>query len=194
MTFVGRTDAPWSSLLAPPTLVFAPPRLVRRCALALLVSLPPIALALEPPALVPAPLKVEWPGEKPIALLPGSVAIVIGQNASDPEQAAARLLQQFVAKRFGEQWPILREGQEQASHKTLMILGQRTTCQRLDDLCRKLGIALSETAPGPDGYVIQMANEADRLLVLMGGCNARGVEYGQDPSLRCSAAQRGNWP
>ena len=94
--------------------------------------------------------------------------------------AGGRLLQEAVAKRYGQSWPILREGEEQASHKTLVILGQRSTCARLDELCRKQGIELSETAPGFDGYVIVPVTEGGRLLIVVGGCNARGVEYGQD--------------
>ena len=97
-----------------------------------------------------------------------------------PEQKAARLLQEAVAKRFRQSWPIVREGEEQPAHKTLVMLGQRTTCARLDELCRKQGIELSETSPGFDGYVIVPVPEGDRLLVVVGGCNARGVEYGQD--------------
>ena len=111
---------------------------------------------------------------------PGQWRLSSGGRPRRRSRQAARLLQEAVAKRFGQSWPILREGEEQASHKTLVMLGQRSTCARLDELCRKQAIELSETAPGFDGYVIVPVTEGDRLLVVVGGCNARGVEYGQD--------------
>jgi len=132
------------------------------------------------PALVPSPREVKWSSQPAVSLAPGTVAIVLGRQATAPEQQAARLLQEAVAKRFHQTWPIRREGQEQAGDKTLVLLGQRATCARVDELCRKQAIDLSESSPGLDGYVIVPVNEADRLLVLVGGCNARGVEYGQD--------------
>jgi hypothetical protein len=129
---------------------------------------------------MPAPREVQWSAEPPLMLTSGTVAIVLGRQATGPEQTAARLLQEAVAKRFGQAWPIVREGEEQAAHKTLVLLGQRSTCARIEELCRKQGIELSETTPGFDGYVIVPIKEGQRLLVLVGGCNARGVEYGQD--------------
>ncbi len=138
------------------------------------------AIAANLPALVPTPREVKWLSEPAAGLSPDAVAIIIGKNATGPEQTAARLLAEFVGKRFGQQWPILREGEEKPAHKTLVILGQRATCSRVDELCRKQRIDLSEKAPGFDGYVITSVQEGDRLLVLVGGSNGRGVEYGQD--------------
>ena len=139
-----------------------------------------IPLAAEPPTLVPPPQEVKWSAEPPAKLMPDTVAIVLGTQASDPEQQAARLLAEAVSKRFGQHWPIVREGEEQAAQQTLIILGQRTTCRRLDKLGQEQGIDLSDTSPGADGYVIFSREEGQRLLVAVGGCNARGVEYGQD--------------
>ena len=151
--------------------------LVHACALGLLGT---AALAGETPVLVPPPREVKWSAAAPARLAPEAVAIVLGSKATAPEQQAARLLQEAVAKRYGRRWPIVREGEEQPAHKTLVLLGQRTSCTKLDELCRKQGIELSESSPGLDGYVIHTANDGDRLLVAVGGCNARGVEYGQD--------------
>jgi hypothetical protein len=137
-------------------------------------------LLADTPAIVPTPREVKWSAEPPASLAPGAVAIVIGKQAADPEKEAARLLKEYVTKRFGQTWPVIREGEEQAAHKTLVILGQRTTCQRLDELCQRHGIELSEKSPGHDGYIIQSVKDGDRLVVLVGGSNARAVEYGQD--------------
>ena len=132
-----------------------------------------------PPALVPLPREVRWAGAD-VPLAPGSVAIVIGRNAVDPEREGARLLREFVAKRFKEAWPIVIEGEEQAAHRTLVVLGQRSTCQLLDRLCTERRIELSAASPGPDGYVIEWIPSADRMHVLVGGSNPRGAMYGQD--------------
>ena len=126
--------------------------------------------------LVPAPREVKWAAESPARLALGTVAIVIGRQAAAPEQTAARLLQEAVAKRFGQSWPIRREGEEQASDKTLVLLGQRTTCARLDELCRKQGVELSDSSPGHDGYVIAPITEGNRLLVVVGGLVSSHVE------------------
>lgn len=138
------------------------------------------SLTAQPPATVPTPREVKWSSEPPAIIAADSVAIVLGKKATDPEQHAAVLLAAFVQKRFGQKWPTIREGEEQASHKTLVILGQRSTCQKLDELCRKADVDLSGSSPGHDGYVIASANDGGKSCVLVGGCNARAVQYGQD--------------
>jgi transposase len=105
----------------------------------------------EPPTLVPPPQELKWSAELPVKLAPDSVAIVLGAQASDPEQQAARLLAEAVMTRFGQHWPVIREGEEQPAQRSLIILGQRTTCRRLDKLCQEQGIDLSNTSPGLDG-------------------------------------------
>ncbi|MDW8308994.1 MAG: hypothetical protein RMK20_06440 [Verrucomicrobiales bacterium] len=130
--------------------------------------------------LVPAPREVRWFDAPPAKITAESVAIVLGAQATEPEQEAARLLREYVAKRFRQQWPVVREGAETPAHKTLIVLGQRSTCRLLDTLCARHNVNLSPTAPGHDGYVIQPLAEGGRLLVLVGGCNARAVQYAQD--------------
>jgi len=137
-------------------------------------------LPAETPILVPAPREVKWSSASPVSLAPGTVAIVVGKQATDPEKEAARLLKEYVEKRFGQQWPVVAEGEEQSNQQTLIILGQRVTCQLLDALCQQHAVDLSAESPGHDGYVIQPIKEGDRLMVLVGGSNARAVEYGQD--------------
>lgn len=138
-----------------------------------------IVRAESPPILVPPPREVRW-AETEIPLPPGSVAIVIGRNAAEPEQEGARLLREFVTKRFKQDWPVVREGGEQIGHRTVVVIGQRSTCQLLDRLCTERRIELGATSPGPDGYVIETIVSADRTHVIVGGSNARGAMYGQD--------------
>ncbi len=145
-----------------------------------MVALAPSLLAAETPIIVPTPREVKWSAQPPVSIAPDAVAIVIGVQAAAPEQEAARLLKEYVAMRFGQSWPIIREGEEQPAHKTLVVLGQRTTCRRLDALCQQYGIDLGEQSPGHDGYIIHAVQDGSRLVVLVGGSNARAVQYGQD--------------
>ncbi len=137
-------------------------------------------LLAETPTVVPTPQEVKWSAEPPAGLAPGTAAIVIGKQATDPEKEAARLLKEYVAKRFGQQWPVVREGEQQSVHKTLVVLGQRRTCQLLNELCQRNEIELSDESPGHDGYIIQPVKDNGRLVILVGGSNARAIQYGQD--------------
>ena len=127
--------------------------------------------------LVPVPQKVQWSSEGPLKLVRPS--IVLGSKATEPEKYAAQRLQEQVAKRFGQQWPIVSEHDAQTMGPPILI-GQRSTHQWLEKLCREHNIDLSEQSPGFDGYVVRMFNDGGRDVVLVGGCNARGVTYGQD--------------
>jgi hypothetical protein len=136
--------------------------------------------AAERPVLVPAPTEVRWSGGEPATLADGQVAIVLGRAAVAPEEEGARLLQESVRQRFGRQWPIVREGDEPVGARTLVVIGQRSTSPLLDAACREHRIELSGDSPGHDGYIIAPVRERDRLVVLIGGSNARGAMYGQD--------------
>ena len=129
------------------------------------------------PVLAPAPVEVVWSGS--IELEPGSTAIIVGDSAADPEKEGARILQAYVLKRFGQEWPVLREN-EASTAKVQVLIGQRGTSRRVADLCAKHAIDLSEATPGWDGYIIEVFCDAARTTVLIGGSNARGAAYGQD--------------
>jgi hypothetical protein len=130
--------------------------------------------------LVPQPKNVVFASTPPVRIDPDSAAIVIGDEASAPEHYAAELLQQSVERRFGQTWPVLREGEDRARHALVICLGQRTTCKFVDDLAPKLDMNLAEKSPGLDGYSIRMGEVGGRTVVVVGGSNARGVIYGGD--------------
>ena len=136
--------------------------------------------AATPPELVPMPRQVAWSAEPPALLEPKGVALVLGAQASAPERHAAGLLQEFVLKRFGRDWPICREGQEPPAAQTLVVLGQPSTCGLLERLCRQPGLPAGPAAPGSDGYLLFCATNDHRLIIAIDGASARGVEYGQD--------------
>ncbi len=131
-------------------------------------------------SLVPPPKEVAFPATPAIVLPDGSVAIVIGDRASEPERYAAELLQKNVAKRFGPEWPVIAESGDHQKYRTIILLGQRSTHGLLERLCAQKKLRLSPQSPGHDGYVIQMFDHQGRQIVLVGGSNPRGVIYGQD--------------
>lgn len=131
------------------------------------------------PELFPAPKKLAWL-RTAFALPPGKTAIVIGARATQPEQYAAETLQRTAARRWNAAVPIVREGEDLKPYRALIVLGQRSTCDLADRLCREWKLTLSESVPGWDGYVIHCGKSGSREVALVGGSNPRGVIYGQD--------------
>lgn len=132
-----------------------------------------------PPALFPRPKEITWRG----AALPmpaGAIAIVVGQKATDPEKYAAGELHRYVSKRFKADWPVVTEKSDLRRFRFLVILGQRSTCHMLDDLCRRWKVMLSDQTPGWDGYAITTGRSEGRTVAIVGGSTPRGVVYGQD--------------
>ena len=139
------------------------------------------ASAAEPLArLVPLPQQVKWSTATPLKLPVDQVAIVIGAKATEPERYAAETFQATVAKRFGVKWHVVAEDKDRPKPAVELLLGLRTTHQKLNDLCSKMNIELSEKSPGHDGYVIEFVTADGQDLVVLSGSNPRGVIYGQD--------------
>jgi len=148
------------------------------------------SVAAENVLLVPAVQEVTWSSDGPMELSGKSVAIVVGAKATEPEKYAGQRLSEQVAKRFGQQWPVVSEN-ETPRADVLIVLGQRATHGVLDRLCRERNLNLSETSPGFDGYMIETFEADGRWVVLVGGSNPRGVTYGQDTLVQM-IGQRGN--
>ena len=160
----------------------------------------PIALSLSigsataadpPPRLVPLPQQVKWSTAGPLKLPVDQVAIVIGTKATEAERYAAETLQAAVAKRFGAKWFVVAEYKDRPKRAVELLIGLRTTHEKLNDLCSKMNIELSEQSPGHDGYVIEFVTADGQDLVVIGGSNVRGVIYGQD-TLFQMIAKRGD--
>jgi len=132
-----------------------------------------------PVTLVPPPKQATF-GADPITFRPASAVLVVGRRASEPERYAAELFRKHVARRFGVSWPIRTEGEDLGGAEVVFLLGQRTTHDRLDRLCEAHRINLNDRSPGHDGYVIEMVEDDEASVILVGGSNPRGVIYGQD--------------
>jgi len=135
--------------------------------------------------LVPRPKQVSWPAGQAFDLGTVSVAVVTGTGASAPEQYAAEALTERVQKRFGFAWPVVFETSVPPGAGLVIVVGQRTTNGRLNQLCTTHGIDLSDQSPGHDGYVIANVQDGGREVVVVGGSNARGVVYGMDTLFQC---------
>lgn len=149
-----------------------------------LILLPAIMTAAIPaagqPSLVPPPREVRWTGQPPLPLPQDRVAIVLGDQAGEPEAYAAELLGKLVARRFGRTWPVVRE-REAPAGGVVLLLGLRSTHRLLDGMCTRHGRELNVSSPGHDGYLIHVPPaDGGRPAVLVGGSNARGVIYGAD--------------
>ena len=154
-----------------------------RSAVGLLLLILPSALALgaEPAApcpIVPTPKVYKDTGRT--AELSAAAAIVVGAKAAEPERYAAERLQGLVERRFRLRLPIAVEDKVDAAVRQVILLGQRTTNAWLDKLCTAKGLDLSEKSPGPDGFIIETAEDGGRQALLIGGGGPRGVIYGQD--------------
>lgn len=130
--------------------------------------------------MVPQPKKVVFSELPPVRIDPDAAVIVIGDSASEPEQYAAELLQQSVQRRFGQKWPVLQESEDRSHFALVVCLGQRTTCKFVNDIATKLDMDIADRGPGLDAYSIRMGDVRGRVVVIVGGTNARGVIYGGD--------------
>jgi hypothetical protein len=135
--------------------------------------------------LVPRPKTVQWLAGEPFDLTMLSVAIVTGNRATEPEQYAAQFFQERVQKRFGLSWSIVGESSVPAGAQLVILPGQRSTNDWLNQLCTDNSIDLSPSSPGHDGYVIANVQSGTRQVVLVGGSNPRGVVYGMDTLFQC---------
>lgn len=130
--------------------------------------------------LVPQPKSAAFNPLPPVEITPGALAIVIGKQASDPEVYAAELLQTTAAKRFGCNWPIVRENEDIKKYAVLLVLGQEHTSAMAGELIKQFKAAPANQDPGRDAYFIRMGDVNGRFVALVSGINDRAVIYGQD--------------
>lgn len=161
-----------------------------------LIGMIAVCAASDMPLLQPIPKDLDFLAEKPV-VLDGSVAIVIGSAATEPEEYAAETLQKFVKKRYGREWPVIRDNADLKSYGALMILGQALTNKLVNSVCRDLKINASQKFPIPDGYVLGVGKSGGKSVAVVAGSNPRSVIYGQDTLFQLMRAD-GNgialWP
>jgi len=141
--------------------------------------------------LVPQPKQVNWSAEAPWEVKAQGAAIVIGERATAPEAYAAELLRDRVAKRFRQEWPIVREGAATERQGFLVVLGLRASNRELDRLCTERAIDVSAESPGHDGYAIETFEAGGKRVALIAGCNPRGAVYGQDTFFQMLSGKKG---
>jgi len=129
--------------------------------------------------LVPVPKAYQESGETWRLSGPSSAAIVLGEDASEPERYAAERLQATLLGKTERVYHVHNAGDVPAEATQVIVLGQPSTNSLLRRICRRHDVELSEESPGHDGFVIEMVEWQDRQVVLIGGSNPRGVIYGQ---------------
>lgn len=157
--------------------------ILRLAGTCLLTAAPVLALAGEgetPCPIVPRPKEYHGSGATATLQPAGTVAIVIGAKATEPERYAAESLQVQIERRFGRTLPIHVETDVPATVGQRFLLGQMETSAQLASLCRRHEIELSGESPGHDGFVIRCLDDGPGQVILIGGSNARGVIYGQN--------------
>jgi len=132
-----------------------------------------------PCPIVPVPRVYKESG-RTAELLAEGAAVVVGAKASEPERYGAERLRGLVARRFKRQLPILAEGEAKDAVRQAILVGQRPTNAWLDRLCREKGFDLSAETPGQDGFIIEVADDGGRQVIVIGGSDERGAIYGQD--------------
>lgn len=138
------------------------------------------ACAAEPCPLVPTPKSYRSLGQSWTLTGADQAAIVLGAQATAPEHYAAQCLQTHIERRFQQRLPILAETAVPPSAQQVILLGQRSTNAWIDRLCQARNIDLGPTAPGPDGFVIEMLEDGPRQVILLGASNPRAAIYAQD--------------
>ena len=164
-----------------PAALRAPAITTRFLALATVwAALLPAARTEEPCPLVPAPKSYRDHGRTWPLVKADGVAIVVGRHATEPERYAAEQLQSHIERRFKRRIAVMAETDVSGSAVQVFLLGQRSTNEWIDRLCRAHKIELGAKSPGDDGFAIEMLQDGPRQVVMVGGSNPRGVVYGQD--------------
>ena len=113
-----------------------------------------------------------------------AAVIVLGTRSSNPERYAADRLAARLKPGAGPRLTVVAEDAIPASTRLVFVLGQRKTNRMVDRLWQASGIVLTQ----PDGFAIEVVDDAGRALVLVAGSNDRGVVYGAD-----AAADLAGW-
>jgi len=127
-----------------------------------------------PVNLMPEVSEVQW-GES--AAVHGAAAIVLSETANRCERTAARLLTQFIEKRFGQQWLTYTDKDVPSDARLRVFLGQRKSFPALDQLCNAQKISVPAHN---DGYALKVWSQGGTITAVVAGTNDRGVIYGQD--------------
>lgn len=127
-----------------------------------------------PVDLMPEVSEVQW-GDS--LAVDGPVAIVLSEKANRCDRTAARLLSQYIEKRFGQKWLTYSTNEAPSNAKLSIYLGQRKSFPALDKLCSAQNISVPTN---DDGYALKVWSQGGKINAVVAGTNDRGVIYGQD--------------
>jgi hypothetical protein len=139
--------------------------------------------AIEKPLIFPIPQQMEATGEE--FVLDESVSILVPEGGSDRDLFLARFLVREISDKYGVALEI-ESCREIPSGRKVVVMGSVEN-PLVDQLMKENGLHMSETDPGPEGYVLQV--ETDRILVA--GWDDPGAFYGLQSLRQLVEAQRG---
>ncbi|HEY0827712.1 MAG TPA: family 43 glycosylhydrolase [Bacilli bacterium] len=123
--------------------------------------------------IVPTPQQVSYT-EEFLTLYDGTAfkaAIVIGRDASVAESEGAELLRRVIARKSGQQIPLLYDDQSNSAYSVLITVGTKNT--------NTVNGSYSIDVPDhKEGYAIERAFVQNRYVVLVTGYEAIGAYYG----------------
>jgi len=129
----------------------------------------------------PQPKEYRVKADTPVALA-GPVAIVIGEEADEPEKFAASRLAYVLKKRFGIDAPVVTEKTPVKDTASRLVLGTLESNSLLKSLKEKHAVklnALEDKDPMQDAFAIEVLRDGGQEVVLMIGMTSRSVIYAQ---------------
>lgn len=123
--------------------------------------------------IVPTPQQVSYT-EEFLTLHDGTsykAAIVIGREASPAEEEGANLLQNVIARKNGQQIPILYDDQSNSAYSVVIAIGTKNTNT-------VNGSHAIDVPDHKEGYAIERELVGNRHIVLVTGYEAIGAYYG----------------
>ena len=105
-------------------------------------------------------------------------SIDIGESATEPERHAASELASFIHQISGATIPIKKGRTSDGDNTSAIIIGTPGTNSRVESLCKKNLIKLSESHPGHDGFIVKTLSAGSRKTLVIGSAVPRGCLYG----------------
>ncbi|MHB1455958.1 MAG: alpha-glucuronidase family glycosyl hydrolase [Armatimonadota bacterium] len=102
--------------------------------------------------------------------------IIIGRSATSKEAFAAKELQRYIYQLTGNLLTICND--TDVNVKSAFVVGQVSSNSVIKDLADSGAIEISNTDPGPEGYILKKLNIRDVETIVIAGSDESGCLYG----------------
>ena len=107
---------------------------------------------------------------------PGRAQIVVGANATELEQYAAKELQRYLCALSGVLAPITNDGDPILD--SAFVIGQPGTNRKIAELVSAGQLTLGSGDPGAQGYVLKKLSLQSHDVIVIAGSDPTGILYG----------------